>query len=76
MVGIKETRCRNCDGILFIGSFSQDQENQILDSFDTPPELELEYDGVVGQRQADSQGPFAPWTPTVTRGFLLTASGR
>ena len=46
MVGIKETRCRNCDGILFIGSFSQDQENQILDSFDTPPKLELEYDGV------------------------------
>jgi hypothetical protein len=46
MVGIKETRCRNCDGILFIGSFPQDQENQSLDSFDTPPELELECDGV------------------------------
>jgi hypothetical protein len=46
MVGIKETRCRNCDGILFIGSFPQDQGNQILDSFDTSPKPELEYDGV------------------------------
>ena len=46
MVGIKETRRRNCDGILFIGSFPQDQGNQILDSFDTSPKPELEYDGV------------------------------
>lgn len=46
MVGIKEIRCRNCDGIVFIGAFSQgDHENQIVDSFDTPPEPKLEYDG-------------------------------
>ena len=40
----------------------------VAENYGTPRAL-------VGQRQADSQGPFAPWAPTVTRGFHLTASG-